>query len=129
MIWLRLGLLFGVLAIILGALGAHALKDILDENALESFNTAVRYQTYQAFALLFLGLYSLYFHKSVNLTGVLLTIGTLMFSGSIYALVAFRYLEMPYRFFGPITPLGGLVIIAGWGSWFVQTFRTKVSTK
>ncbi len=103
------GALLGAVGVIAGAFGAHGLKSRLDADALQSFETAVRYQLVHALGLLLVG--------ALNRTGLaglspatwLFVIGTLLFSGSIYALV----LGGP-RWLGPVTPLGGALLIAGW---------------
>lgn len=106
---------FGFLAVALGAFGAHALKPRVDSRSLEIFETAVRYQMYHALALVILGVISMSaFAKSMNIAGPLVcwTIGVLIFSGSLYTLVF-----TGVRAWGAVTPLGGLLLLAGW-LWF-----------
>lgn len=104
--------IFGAFAIAIGALGAHALKSILNPEALESLQTAVKYQLFHALALLVLGLSekSRQFKWPIRL----FILGTIFFSGSIYGLLSLRFYELPNSFLGPITPIGGLMLIAGW---------------
>jgi uncharacterized membrane protein YgdD (TMEM256/DUF423 family) len=104
--------IFGAFAIAIGALGAHALKSILNPEALESLQTAVKYQLFHALALLVLGLSekSRQFKWPIRL----FILGTIFFSGSIYGLLSLRFYELPNSFLGPITPIGGLMFIAGW---------------
>lgn len=108
------GGLYGMLSVILGAFGAHAFKKILSIERLESFETGVRYQMYAAFFLLIVG-YILKFdtgsHKWISL---LMIIGTFLFSFSIYFLSFQDYWGISLKFLGPITPLGGLLMIISW---------------
>ncbi len=109
------GATFGLLAIILGAFGAHALKKILSADKLASFEVGVRYQTYSALFLLLIG-YNTNFELSlVQWAYYLVTSGTVLFSFSIYLLALSEYLKKNFKFLGPITPLGGLLMILGWG--------------
>lgn len=115
----------GAISVILGALGAHALERILDEQSLQSFLTGVRYFTYQSFALIMLGIFSLVKNRAYNLAGWLMFSGSMMFSCSIFALVALKHLGKGYGFLIPITPIGGVVIIAGWLAWFFSTVNDR----
>jgi len=108
---IALASVFGLLSVVLGALGAHALKKILDAAQLASWETGVRYQLAHALALLAVGLL---LERGMNLkpTLVLFTVGTVLFSGSIYLLC----LKVgPGVILGPLTPIGGLLLTAGWG--------------
>lgn len=102
------------LGIILGAFGAHALKERLDAEQLASFETGVRYAMYHGLAFLILGLAA---DKLPNLTWVfrLQLIGILFFSGSIFLLALQSILGLSLKFLGPITPIGGSLLIVGWG--------------
>lgn len=108
--------LLGVVGVIFGAFGAHALKEILDSEKLVSFNTGVRYQLIHALAILITVLfYAKYNLKQFKIANKLFFIGVLMFSGSIYLLVLRDVFGMPWlKFLGPVTPIGGLLIILGW---------------
>lgn len=106
--------LFGGLAIILGAFGAHAFKKILSAEKLESFEVGVRYQMYAALTLLILGFNFSFDLHSERVAFYLITLGTLLFSVSIYFLSFAEYWKKNLKFLGPITPLGGLLMIAGW---------------
>lgn len=102
----------GAIAIILGALGAHSLKATLSTESLESFNTGVRYQAWHAIALLAISnLSNLHYQKWITWLWVL---GIFMFSGSIYLLSTTTITKLGVSFLGPVTPLGGLLLIAGW---------------
>lgn len=115
--------IFGMTAIILGAFGAHALKKILNEEQLKSFETGVKYQMYHAIVLLVLG-FQLEFKESIEHYIVYSIIsGVFLFSFSIYGLVLSSAKNKKLRFLGPITPLGGLLLTFGWGLllYFVTT--------
>jgi uncharacterized membrane protein YgdD (TMEM256/DUF423 family) len=105
------GALFGMLAIILGAFGAHALKKILSEDQLKSFETGVKYQMYHAIVLLILG-----FNQEFSTSAMYwcFTLGIVLFSFSIYGLILSDAKGKKLRFLGPITPIGGLLFVAGW---------------
>lgn len=105
------GALFGMLAIILGAFGAHALKKTLSKDQLKSFETGVKYQMYHAIVLLVLGGN---FQFSSTPIYWCFTIGILLFSFSIYGLVLSDAKGKKLKFLGPITPIGGLLFVAGW---------------
>ncbi len=100
----------GLSGVVLGALGAHALKPVLEPSQLDSFETAVRFQMYHALLLILLGaiLERQPHHALLHWASRLVTIGTLLFSGSIYLLV------LSPLSLGLVTPLGGVVLIAGW---------------
>lgn len=102
---------FGMLAIILGAFGAHALKKKLTEAQLTSFETGVKYQMYHAILLVVLG-YN--FTPQISTAIYLFITGIVLFSFSIYGLVLSDAFGKKLRFLGPITPIGGLLLTAGW---------------
>ncbi len=110
-LFITLASLSGMLAVVFGAFGAHALKGKLDDQALKVFETAVQYHFYHTFALLVVGVIALNQPQSVLLksSGWLFVIGILVFSGSLYLLSL-----TGVRWLGAITPLGGLALIAGW---------------
>lgn len=111
------------LAIILGAFGAHGLKTIVSAEKVESFETGVRYQFYSAFSLLILGLNAGKFHFSLNPVYILLLTGTFFFSFSIYLLSLQEYWNTSLSFLGPVTPIGGLLMIIAWLVFAVQLMR------
>ena len=109
------GALSMALAVALGAFGAHALKDTLESSGhLDTWHTAVRYQAWHALGLLALGLLtrgpSQAGQAGGRLVGWAFLVGSLFFSGSLYALS----LEPSATWLGPVTPLGGLLLILGW---------------
>ena len=107
------GVILVTLAVILGAMGAHALKKVLDEQALTSFETGVRYQMYQGLGLLFLSSTALINTSSKNTIYLLLLIGTILFSGSIYLLSSKVLTGIDFKAIALATPLGGVLMIAG----------------
>lgn len=112
-----------MLAIILGAFGAHALKDILSTERLASFETGVKYQMYHGLAFLIVGLLADRFSFAVKSFFTVGLIGIVLFSGSIYLLAMQDVLGIKMSFLGPITPLGGLFLITAWGILLVKTLR------
>ena len=113
-----LGSLVAGLAVIAGAFGAHALRDRLDPALLTVFETAARYQLFHGLALVATGLVAeRRAARMLDLAAACFAIGTLLFSGSLYALAL-----TGVRVWGAVTPLGGVGLIAGWiclaaGSW------------
>ena len=109
-----LGLLFGVLAIVLGAFGAHALKTVLDEKSLAVFETGVRYQFYHAFFLLIVSQFNFLTKANQKILYYTVLIGVLFFSGSIYLLATNSLTSFNFKVIGFITPIGGLILIFAW---------------
>lgn len=116
--------IFGMTAIILGAFGAHALKKILNEEQLKSFETGVKYQMYHAIVLLILGFQLEFDQPNENYIVYSFISGVLLFSFSIYGLVISSAKNKKLRFLGPITPLGGLLLTLGWGLLFYFVITT-----
>lgn len=111
---LTFGALYGGLAVVFGAFGAHALKKRMTEDLLKSFETGVKYQMYHALALLITA-QLLPFESSIEKAiGWCFIIGVFLFSFSIYGLCLTTMNGNKWRFLGPITPLGGLLLVAGW---------------
>ena len=125
-ITLVFGAVYGMLSVILGAFGAHALKKILSVERLESFETGIRYQMYAAFFLLIAGYILKFDTSSQKWISVLMIAGTMLFSFSIYFLSMQDYLGMNLKFLGPITPLGGLCMIISWGLLIFYFAKTKI---
>lgn len=125
-ITLVFGAVYGMLSVILGAFGAHALKKILSVERLESFETGVRYQMYAAFFLLIAGYILKFDTSSQKWISILMIAGTMLFSFSIYLLSLQDYLGANLKFLGPITPLGGLFMILSWGMLIFYFAKTKL---
>ncbi|MEO9570074.1 MAG: DUF423 domain-containing protein [Polaribacter sp.] len=109
------GAIFGLTAVIFGAFGAHLLKKKLTTEQLNSFETGVKYQMYHAIVLLVLGFY---LNNKITIDNYIIyafIIGIILFSFSIYGLVISSANNKKLKFLGPITPLGGLFLILGWG--------------
>ncbi|MDA9257581.1 DUF423 domain-containing protein [Polaribacter sp.] len=105
----------GATGIIFGAFGAHFLKKKLTTEQLQSFETGVKYQMYHALVLLVLG-FQLEFDSTLkNSIFLLLIVGIVLFSFSIYGLVLSSASNKKIRFLGPMTPFGGLLLVLGWG--------------
>jgi uncharacterized membrane protein YgdD (TMEM256/DUF423 family) len=104
------GAIFMALAVLLGAFGAHALKKVLSAEMLAIYKTGVEYQFYHALGLLLIGLIGFQIDsKWLRWSGILLVVGIILFSGSLYALSI-----SGVKFLGAITPIGGLSFVAGW---------------
>jgi len=112
--------IFIMLSIVLGAMGAHALKEILAPIQFDSFEVAVRYQGFLSMGILIIALNSDRFSFPLQKILGSMMIGMLLFCVSIYLLVAFKTLHWSTSFIGPITPIGGAISII---SWLVFLFR------
>lgn len=119
------GALFGLIAVILGAFGAHGLEGKVSEGSLDNWTTAVSYQFYHTFAILFLSTFSRAKNGLINFAYWAFTGGILLFSGSLYLLSTRVITGLEASFLGPITPVGGLFFILGWISLFIATIRHK----
>lgn len=109
-----IGALYGLLAVVFGAFGAHILKKSFTPEQLTSFETGVKYQMYHALVLLMIS-FNLNLETSTERYMVYCFIlGTLFFSFSIYGLCISASKGKKLKFLGPVTPLGGLLLVAGW---------------
>jgi uncharacterized membrane protein YgdD (TMEM256/DUF423 family) len=118
--------ILGALAVIAGAFGAHALKGALQPRQLEVWQTAVQYQFYHVFALLFLSTFTRFKNKLITATFYLFFFGILLFSGSLYLLACRDLIGMPgLAAWGWVTPIGGLLFIIGWIFLAFAAFRNK----
>lgn len=118
---LMAGAVFGFLGIVFGAFGAHALKKILSEEKVASFEVGVRYQMYSAITLLVIGFGLDFDLRIARLAFFGIFYGTIVFSGSIYLLSFKEYWKAEgLKFLGPITPLGGLLLLFGWACIFLS---------
>ena len=106
----------GMTAVMLGAFGAHSLKDVLSPAELLSFETGVRYQMYHVLVLLFVNMYNGFSEKQKNSISYLFFLGILFFSGSIYTIQLTSITAKNIWF---VTPIGGLFLIIGWILMFV----------
>ena len=110
-----IGSLYGFLAVIFGAFGAHALKKVLNQDQLKSFETGVKYQMYHAILLLVLGFNLDPEMPLQHYMVYCFVLGTFLFSFSIYGLVLGASKGLKIKILGPITPIGGLLLVVGWG--------------
>lgn len=117
---LSTGATLGMIAIILGAFGAHALKKVLSIEQLSTFETGVRYQMYHALFLLFIGLMKNISLKAKKTIYFLVLFGILLFSGSIYLLATNDLTAFDFKVIGFITPIGGLLLIVAWVILFIN---------
>ena len=112
---IRSGAILGALGVVLGAFGAHALREILSDKGLALWETAVRYHFYHALALLVIGLlYDRVPSSRLRLASGLFVVGFLLFCGSLYALSFREVAAINLSWLGPITPLGGVCFILAW---------------
>ena len=104
------------LGVVLGAFGAHGLKQLVPPETVTTYQTGVQYQMYHAFALLIVGILSERLSSSlVNWAGVFFVLGIVLFSGSLYFLASLKAMnKVGISGIGLITPIGGLMFIVGW---------------
>lgn len=114
------GAFFGLASIVLGAFAAHRFRRVLSADVLQSFETGVRYMMYHALALLFLGFHLNFSSLGQRLTALFMIAGVLLFSFSIFGLCYGAYKKINLRFLGPVTPLGGLLMVVAWVLLFMQ---------
>ena len=123
--FLQLAFVFALLAVVFGAFGAHALKKVLSEYQLGIFETGVRYQFYHAIALLAVFLLSNYLPvRFTRWAGICFIAGIFLFSGSLYLLACSDLIGLENKsIVGPMTPIGGLFFILGWGSLLIGSIK------
>jgi uncharacterized membrane protein YgdD (TMEM256/DUF423 family) len=119
------GAILGMIAIILGAFGAHALKKVLSIDQLVTFETGVRYQMYHALFLLFIGNYDALSQKKQKSIYYLVLSGVALFSGSIYLLATNSLTSFDFKIIGFVTPIGGLLLIIAWFVLLTSIFDKK----
>ena len=125
--FLRTASLLGALAVALGAFGAHALKGRISDQAVNTFETGVRYQFYHVLALVMLAiLYKEFKNRWLVFSGNLFVAGILLFSGSLYALTFLQLAAgSSFTWIGVITPFGGLAFIGGWFCLLMGVIKTS----
>ena len=106
-----IGTVFCLLSVILGAFGSHYLKNKITQSEIQSFEIGVKYLIYHGLSLLIIS--QLYLDITIWIS-VLITVGTILFSFSIFFLSTQTLFNKNLKILGPITPLGGLLIIIGW---------------
>ncbi|QYJ69299.1 DUF423 domain-containing protein [Flavobacterium litorale] len=118
-------LVLGIVAIALGAFGAHGLKKRIEPEMLMTFETGVRYQMYHALFLLFVGTTPLASEKAKKITFILTVIGVLFFSVSIYFLACNELFSFDFKKLGIVTPIGGLLLIVAWLVLLLNIMKRK----
>lgn len=104
-----------VLGIVLGAFGAHGLKEVVSAEKVASYEVGVRYQIYHGLALIILAFNANKFEEGLRTFLIFILAGVILFSGSIYLLAINDLIELDLKFLGPVTPVGGVLLIMGWG--------------
>src|SRR5690606_36760505 len=117
---------FGLLAVILGAFGAHGLEGKSSDKQLETWGTANQDHFYHTLALLFLSTFSRANSQSIRVSFIMFTLGILLFSGSLYLLGTRNLLGLEnLSVIDPITPLGGVCLTVGWIALFVAAIKHR----
>lgn len=116
---------FGILAVCLGAFGAHVLKKLLTEAQLETWQTAVQYHFYHTLSLLFLSTFARFKNNLINISSYLFVFGILFFSGSLYLIALKDVLGINTSVLGPVTPIGGVFFILGWVGLLLAAVKDK----
>lgn len=116
------GMIITAVTIAIGAFGAHGLRNLVDTDALNTFEVGVRYQMYHALAIVLLGFVSAP-NRLKRIVFTFFVLGILFFSGSIYLLSLNAVLPFDAAKIGFITPMGGLMFILGWLRWAYGLFR------
>ena len=119
---IKTAILFCLSAVILGAFGAHALKEVLSESQLSSFQTGIRYQFFHGLVILIISLNSEQFTNRLSNIIKIMSAGIILFSFSIYLLSLQDLLGVSLSILGPITPIGGILLIS---AWIVLFFSVK----
>ena len=117
--------ILGIFSIILGAFGAHALKELIPFQSQQTFETGVRYQMYHALLLLFIGSTNLVQQKTKKIIYYLVVVGLIFFSGSIYGLATNELSMFNFKSIGFITPIGGLSLILAWIFLFIDFIKNS----
>ena len=123
--YIKAAAVLGMIAIILGAFAAHALKKVLSVDQLATFETGVRYQMYHALFLLLVGQLDILSKKASKAIYYLILIGVALFSGSIYLLATNSLTSFDFRIIGFVTPIGGLLLIMAWFVLLTSIFDKK----
>lgn len=117
--------IFGILAVVFGAFGAHVLKKVLTVAQLETWQTAVQYHFYHTLALLFLSTFARFKNNLINISSYCFVFGMLFFCGSLYLISLKDVLVINTSYIGPITPFGGLLFIFGWIGLLLAAIKDK----
>jgi len=122
-LFLLIGTTSSALSVVIGAFGAHALAELLTKTQrTEVFETAVRYQFYHSLGLILIGiLFHLFPQSAIKTSGILMPIGIIIFSGSLYTLCLTNVSK-----WGVVTPIGGLILIIAWVFLFMGIVKTNL---
>ncbi len=125
--WTLVSVFSGVLAVILGAFGAHSLKPLLTPEQMGTFQTASFYHFTHTIVLLIMAFtMRSYIHPYLRWAAIFIFMGIVFFSGSLYLLACREILQMPpWGSLGLITPVGGLLLIAGWVLFGLSVWKTN----
>jgi uncharacterized membrane protein YgdD (TMEM256/DUF423 family) len=123
---LIIALLLLISGIVLGAFGAHGLKDLVSSEKINSFEVGVRYQILNALGLMTLAALKPQFNFSIKNAVVFILLGVICFSCSIYGLTFLLKGDSLGKVLGPITPIGGLLLIIGWSLILIKVFKIEV---
>ena len=116
------GVFFCALSVVMGAFGAHSLKDKLSQYSISIYDKAVLYQFFHAIAILFVAVLNKIFDtQDFSISGILLIIGILLFSGSLFILAITNM-----KWLGAITPIGGTLFIVGWLILFIKILKIEI---
>jgi len=114
--WILTGIALAALAVVIGAFGAHIIKDRVSQNDLRIFETGVKYQFYHALGIILIGILGFHYNPAdLESSSRFMVAGIGIFSGSLYALVL-----TGNRWLGAITPIGGICFIIGWILLFIK---------
>ncbi len=122
---LIVGSVLGFLAVVLGAFAAHGLENSITKDAIETFQTGVRYQMYHAIVLLFVGGTTFLSAKTKKWMYYFVVLGVLLFSGSIYGLATNKLTSFDFKTIGFVTPIGGLFLIISWVLMLIDFIKFK----
>ena len=120
---------FGMLSVIIGAFGAHGLKLLISSDALQSFETGIKYQMYHSLMLLFVGMTTIISNKFKSIIFYLVVLGIVLFSGSIYGLSTNALTVFNFKSIAFMTPIGGTLLIASWLFLLIGSLRYKGNKK
>lgn len=121
------GIFFGVLAVLLGAFGAHGLEKLVDSDAILTYETGIRYQMYHALFLLILANTRFLAEQHKKLVFYPIVVGMVLFSFSIYFLATNTLTAFDFKKIAMLTPLGGALLIFGWMVLGYKVFKSNPS--
>ena len=108
MLFVKIGIIFCMLSVVIGAFGAHSLESIIG-NKMDTFKTGIQYHMFHGLGLILIGILSKILDLDLDSVGYLLIAGIILFSGSLYVIAIYKY-----SFLGMVAPIGGMCFIIGW---------------